>query len=922
VDIRVLGPFEVRAGDRVLPLGGPQVRAVLALLVAAAGRVVSVDALVDGLWGPHAPADAARTVRTYVSRLRKVLPGEAILTRPPGYLLRLPADSLDAARFEALVAAGRQALAAGQPAVAAGQLIAAAELWRGEAYGEFDEVPALLGESNRLARLRDTAVEGRIEAALAAGQGGELIAELAALTARHPDNERLCGHLMTALYRAGRQADALEEFRRIREVLVDASGLEPSRALAEIHRQVLAQDPGLLAAVPAAAVPAQLPPAVAAFAGREQELAELDALLPERTAVVISALAGTAGIGKTALAVHWAHRVAPHFPDGQLYVNLRGFDPGGTAVDPAEAVRGFLDALGVPVERIPAGLDARTGLYRSLLTGRRMLVLLDNARDAEQVRPLLPGAAGCLVVVTSRNHLTPLVVTDGARPLTLDLLTDDEATDLLARRLGADRVAAEPWAVTEIIARGARLPLALAVVAARAAGDPGRPLAALVAELRADGGGLDAFDAGDAATDVRRVLSWSYRALSEDAARVFRLLAVHPGPDVSVAAAASLAGLPVPRVRRLLTELAHAHLITGHTPGRYTFHDLLRAYATELAAADDDGGAALRRTLDHYLHTADTAAALLHPHRDPVALAPPAPGVTPEALGHRDVAFAWFAAEQAVLLAALTAAVDGGFDAHTWQLPRSMINFLDAQGKWQDIATTQRAALAAATRLADCAAQARIHRLLARAAARLGRTDEARTHLGHALELYAELADVTGQAHGEYALMRLWAEQGDYETALPHAKRALELYREVGHQVGQAHALNAIGWCHAQLGDHREALVHCSEALILQRELADRAGEADILDSIGYAHHHLGHHDQAAASYRQALMLHRRHGDRYHEAETLTHLGDTQGAAGDRTAARASWRDALTILDDLGHADAAAVRARFRQPAKELVACG
>jgi NB-ARC domain len=381
----------------------------------------------------------------------------------------------------------------------------------------------------------------------------------------------------------------------------------------------LRQDPALDASVPvsgaagpAVPVPAQLPPAVPAFIGRDAELASLDALLHPKAAaagpatVVIAALSGTAGVGKSALAVHWAHRAAAQFPDGQLYVNLRGFDPDGAAMEPSEALRGFLDALGAPATRIPESLSAQAGLYRTLLAGKRILVVLDNAKDAGQVRPLLPGSPGCLAIVTSRNQLTGLVATDSAYAMTLDLLGSGDARELLALRLGSRRVAREPDAVDEIIAGCARLPLALTIAAARAAGSPSFPLAVLATELREATRALDPLNGGDPATDVRAVFSWSYHALTTDAARLFRRLGLHPGPDIALPAAASLAAIPQDRARALLGELTRAHLLAEHAPGRYAFHDLLRAYATELARAHDSQNvrnAAAHRVLDHYLHT-------------------------------------------------------------------------------------------------------------------------------------------------------------------------------------------------------------------------------------------------------------------------------------------------------------------------------
>jgi tetratricopeptide (TPR) repeat protein/DNA-binding XRE family transcriptional regulator len=668
------------------------------------------------------------------------------------------------------------------------------------------------------------------------------------------------------------------------------------------------------------AAPAQLPLAVPGFAGRTAQLGALDAVAsaagPSRpVTVVISAVSGTAGVGKTALAIHWAHRVRNRFPDGQLYVNLRGFDPGGAVMAPGEAVRLFLDALGMPPERIPAQLDAQAALYRSLLTGKRMLVVLDNARDAEQIRPLLPGAPGCVVVVTSRRELSGLVADAGAHPLTLDLLTGPESRQLLAARLGAQRLAAEPDAIEEIIESCARLPLALAIVAARAAAHPDFPLAALAAELRDPAERLDAFAALDAGGDPRAVFSWSYHALSPSAARLFRLLGMHPGRDISAAAAASLAGLPVFEVRSLLAELTGAHLIVEHLPHRYTLHDLLRVYAeeqTHVSDGADDCREAVHRLLDHYVHTAYAADRLLHPVREPIVPLEPRPGVIPERLTDGDAVRAWFRAEHAVLLAAIDHAIGTGFHTHAWQLAWCLITFLDWQGHWRDYIATQSAALTAAERLGDPAAEAFSHRHLARAYGLHGRLDEAYVELQRALELLARSDDRVGQGHAHLNLGWLRERQRRYADALDHARLALDLYLAAGYRRGQAMALSATGWCEAHLGAHREALAACQQALSIFQELGDDASEAAAWDVLGYVHHQLGHHHEAVDRYGHAIDLYRRLGDRYLEADTLTHLGDTQHAASNTEGARDAWRAALATLDELAHSDAEDVRAKLR----------
>jgi tetratricopeptide (TPR) repeat protein len=665
-------------------------------------------------------------------------------------------------------------------------------------------------------------------------------------------------------------------------------------------------------------VPQQLPAAVAYFAGRSGELAALTNLQRQRVntgaTVVISAIGGTAGVGKTALAVYWAHQVADRFPDGQLYVNLRGFDPSGQVMAPAEAVRRFLDALDVLPERIPVDPDAQAALYRSLLAGKRMLVVLDNARDTAQVRPLLPGAPTCLVLVTSRNQLTGLIAADGAHPITLDLLTDDEAQQLLAKRLGADQIAAQPAAVREIITRCAHLPLALTLVAARAALSPQAGLRRLAEQLRDAEHRWQMLTGDDPTTDVQAVFSWSYQALTPDPARLFRLLGLHPGPDLSAAAAASLAGLPPSTTRPALTELTQASLLVESTPGRYTLHDLLRAYASDLAHridTDYQRHAATHRILDHYLHTAHTVNRLLDPTRDPITLTSPAPGVTPQHTADYQQAMDWFTVERAVLLAAVEHAAATGFDTHTWQLAWTLATFLDRRGHWHDWAATGRAAVAAAHRLADPTAQAHAHRNLANAYTLLGRLDDAHTQLSHTLDLATQTGDQTAQAHTHSNLCSLWGRRGNYSRALDHARQALNLYQATGHQPGQAHGLNQVGWYHAQLGDHQQALTACQQALTLHQELGNHYGQANAWDSLGYAHHHLGHRTHALTCYQHALTKYRDLGDRYNEATTLTHLGDTHHSTGDHHAAHDAWQQALTILDDLNHPDADEVRTKL-----------
>jgi tetratricopeptide (TPR) repeat protein len=569
-------------------------------------------------------------------------------------------------------------------------------------------------------------------------------------------------------------------------------------------------------------------------------------------------------------------------------------------------VRGFLDALGVAVARIPQGLDAQSGLYRSLLAGKRMLVMLDNARDADQVRPLLPGSPGCLAIVTSRNQLSGLVA-EGARPLSLDLLSTAEARDLLARRLGAGRVAGEPGPVDEIIERCARLPLALAIAASRAATSPRFPLAAIAAELRQANRALDPFDGGDLATDVRAVFSWSYRSLTAEAARLFRLLGLHPGRDIGVAAAASLAAVPPGQARVLLAELCRAHLLSEHRPGRYAFHDLLCAYATEQAHALDSAGdadTALGRVLDHYLHTAHGAAMLMEPYRDPLTLARPRPGAIVTGAGTAEDALGWFAAEHATLLAAIRAGAGAGFATHAWQLASVLTPFLLRRGLWEEQTTACRTGLEAARRSGDIAGQAHSGYRLASGYARSGRERQAAPLLHQALRQFERIGDHATQAAVHLSLSWLAVRQQRPHEGLSHSMRAHELYRAAGHETGQARTLNNIGYSYALLGNYAEALTYCERSLAGIRALGERSwDDFATWDSLGYIHQHLGNYQQATGCYQRAVDLCRERADRYNEAVTLDHLGDVHHTAGEERAARQAWEHARRIFAEIDHPD-------------------
>lgn len=931
--LRLLGDVQAEVDGRLLVLGPARQQCVFVALLVDANRAVSTDQLIARVWGQRAPQRVRNSVHVYLSRLRQILTASdevCIVRQTCGYRLNVDPLMVDLHQFQHL---SRQARRADPPAAALPLLEQALQLWRGAAFANLD-TPWLAGVREDLHRQRWVAELDRNDLALGLGRHTALLAELSAAAAAAPLDERLAGQLMLALYRSGRQADALTHYHHVRQRLVESIGADPGSALRELHQQILTADPALAVSTSATAtrpatdrgVPRQLPAPPGGLAGRIDELARLDALLASTTenaqpcAMVVSTISGTAGIGKTALAVHWAHQVGEQFSDGQLYANLRGFDPAGSVLAPTAVIRGFLDALGVLPQRIPAGLDAQAALYRSLLADRRVLVVLDDARDTAQVRPLLPGAPGCVVLVTSRNQLSGLVA-DGAHPIALDLLSSAEASALLSQRIGADRVAAEPQSVQEIIDRCARLPLALAIVAARAALHSRFPLRALATELCDTGSRLEALTGDDPRSDLRAVLSWSYHTLIPETARLFRLLGLHPGPDVSAAAAASLAGLPPSQVRPMLAELIRANLITEHAAGRYTFHDLLRVYATDLAETTDSSEqrhAAACRMLDHYLHTACPAARLLGSTRDPLAAVTSRPGTTPEHPADRDQALAWFIAEHAVLLAAVDHATAIGLDTHTWQLTQALRTYLTRRGHWQDRITIGHAAVAAAQRLTDPTAQARAHYDLAHAYVRLSLVDDAHDQLRHALDLATQIGDPTEQANAHYGLAEVWRLHGHHARALRHAQQSLQLFRAAGHRRGLPMGLNAVGWYHAQLGDYQQAITFCRQALTRFQELDDHEGQAATWDSLGYAQHRLGQYDRAITSYRHALHLYRNLGHRNNEANTLNHVGDIHHAMGNHHAAHTSWQQSLTILDDLSHPDADQLRAKLateRRPA-------
>ncbi|WP_433220597.1 BTAD domain-containing putative transcriptional regulator [Dactylosporangium sp. CS-047395] len=892
MQVRLLGPVDVAIDGAAPALPGLRRKAVLAVLGLHRGAVVGVDRIVGLAWEDDDAAVQPNTVQRHVSDLRTVLRDRSsIEARPPGYLLH---TGTDLAAVEDLVRAGR---AAERAEVAVEHFRRALGLWRGPALADLRELPWLRAQGERLDQLRLDIQLDLVDARLRLADPGDreaLLRELHERAAARPFDERVHGQLMRALSVNGQQRQAEEVYRRLEEALDREFGLRPGAALRAQREALRAQREALRAQREALRPdrPAQLPATVRGFAGRVAELERLDALADAGGGVVV--IEGTAGVGKTALTLFWAHRAAHRFPDGQLYVNLRGFDPGSAALRPADALAVLLDGLGLPA---PTGPAERAALFTTTIQRRRLLVVLDNARDGAQVRALLPKTGTSLVLVTSRAHI------DTPATIGLDVMTPDEARELLRHRLGDARPAAEPAAVDEIVARCAHLPLAMGVVAAHAAARPHIALAQLAGELRDAARRWHVLDGGDAVSDVRAVLSWSYLALPAATARMFRLLGAHPGPVLGTAAAAGLAGVAPEVATELLAELCRASLLTEPEPGRFTHHDLLRGYALELAAAQDEPEAT-RRVLDHYVNTAVIAAAVINPSWPPVSPPEPAPGVTVDVKAEQR----WLTEELPTLLAAVEAAAVRKLDVHAWQLAWALTDLLERQGRWDDWEAAHGTGLRAAERAGDAQAVAHLHRGLGRLRMWQWRYQEALAHFGEALERFQALGDRHGEARTEHNLCQLADREGRLPDAARHAQRSLDLCRELGDRADVAKELNALAWCHLEAGELDHARAACEEAAAIYREVDDPAQEGAAQHTLGGIHHRRGDLAAAAACYERAVALSGGVGDRYAEALALDGLGDT---GTDPDEARRRWEQALTILTELGRPEADAVRAKL-----------
>jgi DNA-binding SARP family transcriptional activator/tetratricopeptide (TPR) repeat protein len=977
--VSILGPVAVgraaagaEAEGAMVPVAQPLLRVLLANLALAGGHVVSVTALIDALWGDGASRGRERNLQARVSALRRLLaeaqPGQGgarVVRASDGYRLLVAPDAVDVHRFGVLAERARDAVRVGDAGTAAALYRQALGLWRGPALA--DAAPwstRLVGEAARLEELRVAATEERLACDLSLGEHAHVAGELTQLGEEFPLRERLAGLLMLALWRCGRRGEALAAFDRTRQVLATELGLDPGPELRELHARLLTDDPSLAlttelpatrsptgspgtspiasssghGAVAAVAVPRQLPAGVGDFTGRAAELALLDSLLdpPARPGggVVVAAVRGMAGVGKTALAVHWARTVADRFPDGQLYVNLRGFDPDGTPVTADEAVSWFLSALGVPGTSIPASPQARAGLYRSLLADRRVLLVLDNAGDAAQVRPLLAGGPGCAAVVTSRTTLAGLAAADGATLIRLSQLSEADAASLLAARLGAARTGRAPDAMTRLVRECGGLPLALAIVAARAADSLGLPLASLADGLSDESSLLDALDCGDDLTSVRSVFSWSLRHLSAPAAQMFAFLGVHCGPDISGAAAASLAAFPVAAAQAALCELVGASLVTEHQPDRYLMHDLLRAYAAEHAAAvygPDWCHAAMRRGFDHYLHTISGYRGF-NPVRLPAF--PAAPGVTPERLSGDAELTAWLKTEHFVLGRAVVQAAESGSPTAAWRLFTLFAQSALRHGQWGNWEHVAQVALAAARATGDDSGVGWIRTWMAVICWQFDDSDRVRAELAQAVAAFERAGDVRGQAVAyEYSVGVVGGKDRRFGAlleepsagrpggprvsgdGLAYAEQALTLFRQAGDADGVALALANLAEERALRGDVEQASRHAAELVGLSEQVVTPELHALAQGTLGHLHQARGELSEAIACFRsvQAILPEdAAPGLAWLRAESLAEMAETYQALHDAEAARGAWAAALEQLERVSHPMAGQIRARLR----------
>ncbi|MFE9689337.1 BTAD domain-containing putative transcriptional regulator [Micromonospora sp. NPDC005806] len=899
MEFRVLGAVEVWSHGARVDVGGRQPRLVLAALLLEPGRVVPVDRLVDLVWGQSPPRSARGTLQALVSRLRATFrrldASVELVSRGGGYLVRADPDTVDAHRFTALTALARNA----DDEAAVGLLDRALGLWRGEPLADVAEEDVRHRLCAGLHEARWTAVEDRAAALLRLGRARQVVGELTDQVARHPDRQRMAGQLMLALHREGRADQALATYRRVRLRLADELGLDPAPELRRLEQLILRADPTLDPpdGTRDRVRPAQLPHDVPGFTGRAADLARLDATLDEPSGGIrIWVVSGTAGVGKTALAVRWAHRVRDAFPDGQLFVDLRGFDAEREPVLPAAALAQLLGGLGVDPRAVPDGLDARAALFRSRLAGRDVLLVLDNARDAGQVLPLIPAAG--TVLVTSRHRLGELVARAGARPLPLDVLTPADSARLLATLLGDGTVRAEAAAAARLARLCGHLPLALRIAAAnlQAAGEP--EIAGLAREL-AEGDPLAGLTVdGSDESAVTKAFALSYRALSAEQQRMFRRLGLVPGSSFAAGAAAALAETPPVIAERLLRALAAAHLVERHPGGRYRFHDLLGRYALDRLTGEEDTGQreqAWQRLLDHWLATADAAGRRLIPHFARLPRPVPAdPFGTPEA------ALAWVDAEWQNLTVAVEQTARQGPRRYAWQLADALRAWFHQRGRRAEWLAAATVALDAARAEDDLPAQVAMHLSIALVHVTSGRYEEARRHLRDGLRI--DIGDdwPEGRAGMLNNLSAVHQRLGDPQAAIDCARRSLALNRQLGSDGGEAMSLANLGFAYWQLGALAEAEEHFRAAHDRGARAGARYNVAVLLVDLASVRRDLGDHAVAEELYARGLAAHHDLGYRYGEATALAGRAVLWGATGRAEPARPDAERAVALTREIG----------------------
>ncbi|MGW5053531.1 BTAD domain-containing putative transcriptional regulator [Actinokineospora sp. NPDC004072] len=866
--VRVLGPLQVRIGEREAPVSAARSRKVLAALALAAGQPVALERLIDSVWPADPPATAAKQIRNTVSDLRRLLAAaDAVRPTPTGY--RLVADT-DVGAFAEHLARARAAEA---PVDAVREYRAALALWRGPALADVS-APALAAQVAALSEQRLVALEECIELELELGGPG-LVRELTDLVAEHPLRERLAAQLMRAHLRDGAHAQALTVYEDVRRALADELGIDPGPRLRALHAQILAEDRG-------APRPTRcdLPADATHFTGRELEIHRLIEAAGQGGAVAISAIDGMAGVGKTALAVHTAYRLAERYPDAQLFIDLHAHTPGRDPLPPAIALDKLLRAIGVPGERVPEDVEDRAALWRAELARLRAVIVLDNAADADQIRSLLPGRSASLALVTSRQRLTSL---DNVCLVSLDVLPLDDARALFAGIVGAERARAEPAAVDEVLRRCGRLPLAIRIAASRLRHRPAWSVAHLAARL------------GELPTGVAAAFALSYQHLSPRAQRLFRLLGLIPGPDVDGHAAAALAGHPPEEITAVLDELVDANLLQEPLAGRFRFHDLLRAYAADAAAADDRR-AALTRLFDFYLHTASAAMDILAPTEKPHRPRLPPSGIPRPALPDYTAALGWLRAENANLVAVADAAAGDGWHRHACQLSSTLWRYFHVSGKQDDALALHARALAGARAAGDRLLEAETLASLGYVGWWMGRYREAIGHCRGAVAVARETGTLAleGRALHALGLVHCRLEQCDEAHAV--FTRMMAVAVESGDRILEAYALRGLGDVHNRLGEHAAALSWLAKALHLAEETGNRSVEGFALNGLGEVYRRMGEHDEAAAHQRRALATAQQTGNRNVEIRALNGLGEL---AGDEEAI-GYHRSALALAETVG----------------------